>query len=47
MKSLLKDKAITEDDERRAEQDIQAITDKYIAEVDKISEQKQAEIMEF
>ena len=47
LKTLLKEKAITEDEERRAEQDIQAITDKYVGEVDKISEQKQAEIMEF
>ena len=31
----------------RAEQDIQKITDKYIGEVDKVSEEKQQEIMDF
>lgn len=47
LKALLKDKAISEDEERRAEQDVQKITDQYIKEVDQISEQKQQEIMEF
>jgi ribosome recycling factor len=47
IKTLLKEKEISEDDERRAEQDIQQITDKYVAEVDKISEDKQKEIMDF
>jgi len=47
LKTLLKEKAISEDDERRAEQEIQKITDKYVAEVDKVSEQKQQEIMDF
>ncbi|MEE4185918.1 MAG: ribosome recycling factor [Gammaproteobacteria bacterium] len=46
-KSLLKDKEISEDEARRAEQDIQQLTDKYVAEVDKISEEKQKEIMDF
>lgn len=47
LKGLLKEKEITEDEERRAEQDIQKITDQYVGEVDKISEQKQKEIMDF
>ena len=47
LKALLKEKEITEDEERRAEQDIQKITDQYIAEVDKVSDEKQQEIMEF
>jgi len=47
IKALLKEKNITEDDERRAEQDIQQLTDKYVAEVDKISDEKQKEIMDF
>lgn len=47
LKTLLKEKEISEDEERKAEQDIQQITDKYIAEVDKVSEEKQKEIMEF
>jgi ribosome recycling factor len=47
IKALLKEKEISEDDERRAEQDIQKITDKHVAEIDKISEDKQKEIMDF
>ncbi|MCP4088839.1 MAG: ribosome recycling factor [Gammaproteobacteria bacterium] len=47
IKTLLKEKEISEDDERRAEQDVQKITDKYVAEIDKISEDKQNEIMDF
>jgi ribosome recycling factor len=47
LKTLLKEKEISEDDERRAEAEIQQLTDKYIAEVDAVSEAKQAEIMEF
>jgi len=37
---------ITEDDLRDAEEDIQKMTDKYIAEIDKIVEKKEKEIME-
>jgi len=47
LKTLLKEKEVSEDEERRAEQDVQGITDKYVAEVDKVSEEKQKEIMEF
>lgn len=47
LKALLKDKEVSEDDERRAEQDIQQFTDKYVAEVDKVSDAKQKEIMDF
>lgn len=45
IKTLLKDKEISEDDERRAEADIQKITDKYVAEVDKRLADKEAELM--
>lgn len=47
MKALQKEKEITEDDLRRGEQEIQQITDKFIAEVDSVSEGKQKEIMDF
>lgn len=47
IKSLLKEKEITEDDERRAHDDIQKITDKYIAQVDKLLEEKEKDLMEF
>lgn len=46
IKALLKEKEISEDDERRAEDDIQKLTDKYIAEVDKILEEKEKDLME-
>ena len=44
-KNLLKDKAITEDDERRAQDDIQKLTDKFIVEVDKALAEKEKELM--
>ena len=47
IKTLLKEKEITEDDERRAHEDIQKITDKYIAQVDKMLEDKEKDLMEF
>jgi ribosome recycling factor len=47
IKSLLKEKEITEDDERRAQDDIQKITDKHIALVDKLLEDKEKDLMEF
>jgi ribosome recycling factor len=46
LKKLVKDKAISEDDERRAQDDIQKLTDKFVAEVDKILAAKEAELME-
>ncbi len=46
LKKLLKDKAISEDDERRAQDEIQKLTDKYVAEVDKLLVAKEAELME-
>lgn len=46
LKALLKEKEITEDEERRAQDDIQKLTDKYVAEVDKVLEVKEAELME-
>ncbi|WP_151690492.1 ribosome recycling factor [Acinetobacter junii] len=45
IKALLKEKEISEDDERRAGEDIQKITDKYVAEVDKRLAAKEAELM--
>src|SRR5438552_3162227 len=45
LKKLLKDKACSEDDERHAEQDVQKLTDRYIAEIDKILHAKEADLM--
>ena len=46
LKTLLKDKEITEDEERRAEDEIQKLTDKYIAEVEEVLHTKEQELME-
>lgn len=45
LKKMLKDKDISEDDERRAQDDIQKATDKAVAEVDKMLQVKEAELM--
>jgi ribosome recycling factor len=45
LKDLLKDKAISEDDERRAQDEIQKLTDKFIAEIDKALVAKEADLM--
>ncbi len=42
-----KNKEITEDDLRRGQDDIQKLTDAYVAEVDSLLEAKESEIMEF
>ena len=44
-KKLVKDKEISEDDERRGQDDIQKLTDRYVADIDKLVSQKEAEIM--
>lgn len=44
-KKLVKDKLISEDEERRAQDDIQKLTDRYVAEIDKAITQKEAELM--
>lgn len=46
VKDLLKEKLIGADDERRAQDEIQGITDKYVAEVDKLLAAKEDELME-
>ncbi len=46
LKDALKKHEIPEDDERKAQDEIQKLTDKYIAEVDKILAQKEAELMQ-
>jgi ribosome recycling factor len=45
VKKLLKDKEITEDDDRRSQEDIQKLTDRLIIEVDKLVQVKEAEIL--
>ncbi|MDY6450860.1 ribosome recycling factor [Acinetobacter faecalis] len=45
VKALLKEKEISEDDERRAGDDVQKMTDKFVAEVDSRLAAKEAELM--
>lgn len=45
LKRLLKDKEITEDDDRRTQDFVQKLTDKYIAEIDKMVVAKEAEVL--
>jgi ribosome recycling factor len=46
IKELQKEKMIGEDDERRANDEIQAITDKYVAEIDRVLAEKESDLME-
>ncbi|PID44331.1 MAG: ribosome recycling factor [Gammaproteobacteria bacterium] len=46
LKEMLKEKEISEDDERKGEEDIQKLTNKYIAEVDKMLASKESDLME-
>ncbi|HEX5361695.1 MAG TPA: ribosome recycling factor [Fluviicoccus sp.] len=46
IKELQKEKEISEDDERKAGEDVQKITDKFVAEVDKHLAAKEAELMQ-
>jgi uridylate kinase len=46
-KDMLKDKLITEDEDHRAQDEIQKITDRFVAQVDDLVKEKEAEIMEF
>jgi ribosome recycling factor len=45
LKDLLKAKAVPEDEERRAQEEVQKLTDRYIAEVDKVMAAKETDLM--
>jgi ribosome recycling factor len=45
LKKMLKDKACSEDDERRAQEEVQKLTDKYVAEIDKMIAEKEKELL--
>jgi ribosome recycling factor len=45
LKRLVKDKEISEDEERRAQDEIQKLTDRYVTDVDKLVLEKDKEIM--
>ncbi len=45
LKALLKDKKVAEDDERRAQDDVQKLTDRFISDIDKALQVKEAELL--
>jgi ribosome recycling factor len=45
LKELVKDKKISEDDDRRGQDEVQKLTDRYIAEIDKVLHAKEADLM--
>jgi len=45
LKKLLRDHAVAEDDERRAQEDVQKLTDRFIDEIDKVLAAKEADLM--
>jgi ribosome recycling factor len=45
LKKLLKDHEVSEDDERHAQGDVQKLTDRYIAEIDKVLQAKEADLL--
>jgi len=45
VKKLVKDKQASEDDQKRSEADVQKVTDRHIAEIDKLVAAKEQEIM--
>jgi ribosome recycling factor len=46
LKEMLKEKMVTEDDDRRAQEEVQKLTDKYVAEVDHVLADKEKELMQ-
>lgn len=46
IKELMKEKLIGQDEEHRAEEEIQAITDRHVADIDKVLAEKESELME-
>lgn len=45
LKKLVKDKAISEDDERRASDEVQKLTDKFVVDIDKLVAEKEKEVL--
>jgi ribosome recycling factor len=42
---MLKKKEVSEDDERRVQDEVQKLTDRYVADIDKLIAEKEKEIM--
>ncbi len=45
LKKILKDKACSEDDERRAQEEVQKLTDKFVSDIDKLIGEKEKEVL--
>jgi ribosome recycling factor len=45
LKKMVKDKVCSEDDERRAQDEVQKLTDRYVQEIDKLIVEKEKEVM--
>jgi len=45
LKDMLKKKEVSEDDERRAQEEVQKLTDRYVAEIDKVVAEKEKEVL--
>jgi ribosome recycling factor len=46
LKEMLKEKLVSEDDDRRAQEEVQKLTDKYVAEVDHVLAEKEKDLMQ-
>jgi ribosome recycling factor len=46
LKEMLREKLVSEDDDRRAQEDVQKLTDKYVADVDHVLADKEKELMQ-
>ena len=45
LKDMMKKKEVSEDDERRAQDEVQKLTDRYVAEIDKVVAEKEKEVL--
>jgi ribosome recycling factor len=45
LKNALKDKLVSEDEERRSQEQVQKLTDQYVKEVDSVLEKKETDLM--
>jgi ribosome recycling factor len=46
LKDMLKEKLVSQDDDRRAQEEVQKLTDKYVAEIDQVLAEKEKELMQ-
>jgi len=46
LKDLLKEKMVSQDEDRRAQEEVQKLTDKYVGEIDQVLADKEKELMQ-